>query len=209
MVIKTIRAKGISPVVIKGAGKQVIITATRRQPNKANKASASPSENGKVQVIIRTIRVKADTVEIAPAKSKAASEKPAAAGRNTRQKQARIAERISTKQVQVFEKPTETILPPVKAEAKQEIQVDPGLPSKSGMEKKRKQSDHWSDCGQIFFTGDKAFAVTPNLRTICLGTEYGVREFLDTEKIDDSLAPFQKEILIRIKENANGVIEKN
>jgi hypothetical protein len=67
-------------------------------------------------------------------------------------------------------------------------------------ETEKKLPDRWSDCGQIFYTGGKAYAITAGLRTICLGARSRVQEYLDNGRMEDDLNPFQKETLVRIKE---------
>lgn len=67
----------------------------------------------------------------------------------------------------------------------------------------KKQSDHWSDCGQIFYTAGKAFGIASNLRTICLGTKSGVQNFMETGKVEEKLSKFQKETLMNIVKTNN------
>ena len=40
----------------------------------------------------------------------------------------------------------------------------------------------WSEGGQIFFCGDKAWGVAPDLRTICLGKEAEITDALENNK---------------------------
>ena len=79
----------------------------------------------------------------------------------------------------------------------QEISVPPGNERETG----KKQPDRWSDCGQIFFTGGKAYAVTEDLRTVCLGDQSRVTEFFCSGVLDEGLAPLQKETLWRLRKS--------
>jgi hypothetical protein len=67
------------------------------------------------------------------------------------------------------------------------------------IEPPKKQPDHWSDCGQIFYTSGQAFGIAANLRTIYLGNHNEVHEFFVNGKMDASLSPVQKDTLARIK----------
>jgi len=60
--------------------------------------------------------------------------------------------------------------------------------------------DSWSDCGQVFFTGGKAYGICSNLRTVCIGTATGVQTFFEKDKIEDELTPAQIDALIEVKE---------
>jgi hypothetical protein len=74
----------------------------------------------------------------------------------------------------------------------------------------KKRSEQWSECGQIFYTSGKAFALASNLRTICLGDMYGVQKFLDQGKMDKGFSRIQRETLKDIAQaNQPPVSEKN
>jgi len=64
----------------------------------------------------------------------------------------------------------------------------------------KKVPDRWSDCGQIFYTGGKAFGISSNLRTICIGTQSDVDSFFQRGKIDSDLNFIQMDTLKKIKE---------
>jgi hypothetical protein len=48
----------------------------------------------------------------------------------------------------------------------------------------RKQSDQWSECGQVFFTGGKAFGIASNLKTICVGDKNAVQGFFENVSLE-------------------------
>jgi hypothetical protein len=66
-------------------------------------------------------------------------------------------------------------------------------------EKTKRLPDHWSECGQIFFTHGKAFGISPNLRTIYIGQENDIESYLLHGKLNDGLTHLQKDILSSIK----------
>lgn len=65
-------------------------------------------------------------------------------------------------------------------------------------ERQPKRKDHWSDCGQIFFTGSKGYGLTDTLQTICLGEEDDINRFFETGELNNKLAPIQRQVLARI-----------
>jgi hypothetical protein len=64
----------------------------------------------------------------------------------------------------------------------------------------RVMPDRWSECGQIYFTAGKAYAVTSNLRTLCIGEEADVHQYLLAGKARDDWSALQKEVLQSIKQ---------
>ena len=51
----------------------------------------------------------------------------------------------------------------------------------------------WSDCGQVCFVNNTAWALTQNLRPVALGTENKVRETLSQSEFHVSATPAQLE----------------
>jgi hypothetical protein len=64
----------------------------------------------------------------------------------------------------------------------------------------KEQRDHWSDCGQVFFTGDVGYGLTDQLKTILLGYETNILEAFRTGKLPDCLKQIQRQALSSILE---------
>lgn len=67
-------------------------------------------------------------------------------------------------------------------------------------EPEKRHPDHWSNCGQLFFTAGKAYGLTDHGQTICVGFRTAVLEFLEGGKLERDLNKYQKEVLLKIKE---------
>lgn len=67
-------------------------------------------------------------------------------------------------------------------------------------EPEKRHPDHWSDCGQLFFTAGKAYGLTDHGHTICVGSRTPVLEFLEGGKLERDLNKYQKEVLLKVKE---------
>ncbi len=76
---------------------------------------------------------------------------------------------------------------------------EPVSPSET-IERTKKVPDRWSDCGQIFFTGGKAFGISSNLRTVCIGTQSDVDSFFQHGQAESDLNFIQLDTLKKIKE---------
>lgn len=63
----------------------------------------------------------------------------------------------------------------------------------------KERRDYWSDDGQIFFTAGFAYGLTPELKTICLGSEEDVNQFLNAGDNGDKFTTSQLEVLEQIK----------
>jgi hypothetical protein len=74
------------------------------------------------------------------------------------------------------------------------------LPAQTEAVSTKKQPDRWSECGQIYFTGGKAYGISPGLRTIFVGDQPYVESFLQDGVLARGLTEVQKEALRRIKE---------
>jgi len=64
----------------------------------------------------------------------------------------------------------------------------------------KEHRDHWSDCGQVFFTGDVGYGLTDQLKTIPLGHETDLLEAFRTGKMPDDLKPVQRQVVSSILE---------
>jgi len=62
----------------------------------------------------------------------------------------------------------------------------------------KKPKDYWSECGQIFFHYGVGYGLTKELRSIPLGSEEGIQEYFETDKLNDQLHPIQKDVLQEI-----------
>jgi hypothetical protein len=60
--------------------------------------------------------------------------------------------------------------------------------------------DRWSECGQIFYTGGKAFGISSNLRSVCIGTPLDVDSFFQRSKVESDLTFLQRDTLKGIKQ---------
>jgi hypothetical protein len=67
-------------------------------------------------------------------------------------------------------------------------------------EPEKRHPDHWSTCGQLFFTAGKAYGLTDHGQTICVGSRTPVLEFLEGGKLERDLNKYQKEVLLKVKE---------
>ncbi len=54
------------------------------------------------------------------------------------------------------------------------------------IQERPKNTDRWSEDGQIFFHFGKGYGLTPGLRTVCLGTEEEIKkQFADIHRDSD------------------------
>lgn len=71
--------------------------------------------------------------------------------------------------------------------------------------------DYWDDTGQIFFTGNQGFGVTPELINICLGNEFEIQVYLKGGNLPRNINQEAITELQRVKEiqesGINGTIE--
>ena len=77
----------------------------------------------------------------------------------------------------------------------------PAVIRQVGEECFKKQPDRWSDCGQVFFTGGKAYGIASNLRTVYLGTQSAVQRYFESGRLEEDLYPIQKETLFNIRDS--------
>ena len=63
----------------------------------------------------------------------------------------------------------------------------------------KEHRDYWDSTGQVFFTGNHGYGLTPELATICLGTENDILAYLAGGPLPDC-SPVIREELLRIKE---------
>jgi len=64
----------------------------------------------------------------------------------------------------------------------------------------KEHRDHWSDCGQVFFTGGVGYGLTDQLKTIPLGHETDILEAFKTGELPDYLKLLQRQVLSSILE---------
>ena len=64
----------------------------------------------------------------------------------------------------------------------------------------KEHRDHWSDCGQVFFTGGAGYGLTDQLQSIPLGFESDILEAFRTGNMPDYLKPIQRQALSSILE---------
>ena len=55
--------------------------------------------------------------------------------------------------------------------------------------------EYWSDCGQIYFTGGRGYAIAPDLQTVDVGREADILKAFDTGEIVTDLCPGPAEVL--------------
>ena len=65
--------------------------------------------------------------------------------------------------------------------------------------------DHWSDCGQVFFHYGKGYALTEDLRSICLGREEDILKAFETGRTNENHTPLQREVISGIIEKEDGL----
>jgi hypothetical protein len=97
---------------------------------------------------------------------------------------------------QVIKAPEVTLLPDGRA---QPVTKESSTQSELA-DRAKKAADRWSDCGQIFYTGGKAYGISSNLRTICIGTQSDIDSFFQHGKAESDLNFIQLDALRRIKE---------
>ena len=67
---------------------------------------------------------------------------------------------------------------------------------------------NWDESSSIFFAGENAFGLTPDLQTICLGREDTIKKALENKVLPGGLNSIQRETLSYVleyrKEKENG-----
>ena len=69
--------------------------------------------------------------------------------------------------------------------------------------------DSWDDTGQIFFTGNYAWGIAPDLRTLCLGTEFEVQAYLKGGTLPKGIGQVAIETLQELRELKGKESENN
>ena len=67
----------------------------------------------------------------------------------------------------------------------------------------------WDDTGQIFFTGNYVWGITPDLRVLCLGTEFEAQVYLKGGTLPKGIGQVAIETLQEIRELKGKESENN